>query len=65
MTDKNFIFSETMRFVANEISNKRYDETTIEALFNKYLPVVEDIYANYQKKDAHLSMSRLKKLTGQ
>lgn len=60
MTDKDFIFSETMRFVVNEIANKRYDETTIEALFNKYLPVVEDVYAKYQKEDVYLSISRLK-----
>ncbi|HBQ0480740.1 hypothetical protein [Klebsiella pneumoniae] len=47
MSNKDLIFSETMRLVATEIGDRKFNPEVIEELFNKYHQQVKDLYAKH------------------
>lgn len=50
MSNQDLIFSETMKLVAAEIGDRKFDPKVIEELFDKYHQQVIDLYAKHGAK---------------
>ena len=50
MSYEEFIFSETMKLVAAEIKDKAYEASKVAGIFEKYHPVVKELYSQHGKK---------------
>lgn len=60
MVDEQFIFSETTRLVAAEISDRGFDSQKVAELFDKYYPTVKTLYQQH-KRQSPLSIASMKR----